>query len=99
MSDRTEEQLDRLLDKVEELADASAKCSELTALCAQRLDSLHCQAAKVEGAIYGPQGIQVMMHKMDQRVGILEKIVWGVTMAIIVGFVGTAITLMTRAGG
>ena len=90
------EQMERLLDQVSELAASSTKCSELTALCAQRLDALQCQTKRIESALYGEGGIQTTLAKMEHRVTVLEKIVWGVTMAIILGFVGAMTALVTK---
>jgi len=90
------EQVDRLLSKVEELTAATNRCSEVTAVCVQRLDALQNQASWLTEAIYSDRGLQARMAEMNHRVAVLEKIVWGVTMTIILGFVGAVLAIVTK---
>lgn len=90
------EQADRLLEKMEALTEATQRCSETTAVCVQRLDSLQNQAGWLTDTVYGATGVQSRLAEMNHRVAILEKIVWGVSMTIILGVVGAVLGLVTK---
>ncbi len=91
-----QQMMEQLIQRMNTIAENSQRQGELLAVCAQRLETISHDAKDVHKILHEVPGLVALAAKNDQRLSIIEKIVWGVVMTVMAGIVTAIIGLVTK---